>query len=112
MEYFLKEHRRQKLMNDLMTVGLKQHMAETVACFPLGKHDDHLRAHACACIRGAESGGLQGAAFIALSGMCIAAIQEEARERGMDGKDFPTATSVMDAFIAMNESLQSGKKPH
>ena len=112
MEYFLKEHRRQKLINDLKAVNVPEHMAETVAGIPLGQHDNHLRAHAYCCIKGAKDGGKQGAAFILLSAICMDAIQAEAKERGMGRNDFPTTASVMDAFIAMNESLQSGKKPH
>jgi len=112
MEYFLGEFRRHKLIRDLMNVGLKRHMAESVASFPVGKHDDHLRAHAYACIKGVQDGGDQGIAFIFLSQLCMEAIQEEAVERGMDKSDFPTAAQVMDTYVAMSQAAKNGKKPH
>ena len=110
MGYFLKEHRRQKLISDLIEGHCTQWQAEMVANFAEGEHDIHLRAHALACIKGAEDGGKQGAVFIVMSAICILAIQDEAVERNMSEADFPMAQPIMDAYVAKQEASRQATR--
>jgi len=112
MEYFLKKARRKKLIDDLMAAGCERDQAERVIGFLYGEHDRHMFAHAMACIKGANDGDRQGMAFIYLSSICLAAIEEESKERGLTAKDFPTATPLMEGFIAAEEATRQAKKPN
>ena len=104
MEYFLRDTIREQLVSNLIEAGLSDERAERVAGIPEGMHDDHMRAHALACIAGTNYGGEKGLAFIALSGLCLSAIQEEAEKRGLGKDDFPTSAAIMDSFVAQEQA--------
>ena len=106
MGNFLKPEISHKLAEALMETGISAERAINRAFVPEDDVDNHFAAHAAICEEHFDEidDDPRSAAFVQWSLLCVAAINEEAGDRGMKQTDFPRAKPHMDALMAKIEA--------